>query len=317
MFNDIFPIKIYNNYYDNLIKVCINFTDKCNYHCYYCYNLRNNYIRKNIEINIHNSISFLKNLAKNNINKKIQVILIGGEPTQHIYFLNFCKEISQIKNIYVESFTNFSAEDQLYLLAYKYKIKFLISFHYLNQYRTKYFLDKVQRLNANNILFSTINVMLDPMNFNQCIAVYDYLFNIYGSDIRCNLIDDDDKSVRKQLRYKNYSAKQIIEYNNRCNADKNDSINQVFFNNGTFKFLTDYEIKNNSNLKFKMWLCNAGKNYLYIENNGNIYPCANMIMKKIGTISYPYDVSFSKTICMSNMCPCEYGLPKLNIFKRK
>lgn len=65
-----------------------------------------------------------------------------------------------------------------------------------------------------------------------------------------------------------------------------------------------------------MWQCNAGKDYIYIDNDGSIYPCANMWMKKIGEIKYPYGVKFSKNICMSNIC-CEYGLPKLNIFKKK
>lgn len=314
--NNTYPIRIYNAYYNDNIKIYINITDKCNYQCYYCYNLNKNYNRQDKEINVNDVIFFLKRFSQSNPNKKIQITLIGGEPTRHTNFLNLCKEISQIENTSIESFTNFSAEDWVYSQAYEYRVRFLISFHYLNQSRTKYFLDKLQRLNKNDIMFSCINVMLEPHHFSQCLAVYDYLFNIYKNDIRCNLIDDLDKSTRKHLIYRNYSANEIDEYNKRCNNDKNDATNQLFFNDGTSKFLTNYEIKNNNDLNFRMWQCNAGKDYIYIDNDGSIYPCANMRMKKIGEIKYPYGVKFSKNICMSNIC-CEYGLPKLNIFKKK
>ena len=318
MESNLYPIKIYSHDYDNTIKLDVFCIDKCNYTCEYCFNLKGGYKRTNKEIDLNKVIEFSKWLNLKT-GKNILISLIGGEPTLHSQFIEFSKKTNELKNIInVVAFTNFSQTNDFFNTTINNNVKYLITFHYLNEYRTKMFFDKLQVIDNNNQIDSidTINIMLLKDNFDRCLEIYDILFNKYGQKVRCNLIDDCNKENIKQLRIQNYAYQQLFEYSLRCKQSLQDKDNIVVYNNNVNVEYTDYEIKNSIDFNFKYWKCNAGKDYFNIDINENIFPCNDMKIKKLATLDTFNCIKFNPIICLTAACPCEYGLPKERIFKK-
>lgn len=315
---NVYPIKIYSEEYENTIKICIDCIDKCNYTCYYCYNMFFNHKRSNVEIDFNKVLYFIQHIRNANPNKKITVVLIGGEPTLHSNFLSFVKALYELKNIEIISFTNFSNDIDFYSKTISdYEVKYLVTFHYLNTDRTEKFFNKLNELivrkHKNGI--KTLNVMLLPQHFNETIEVFDRLYEIFKSDVNCHLLDIQDNLGKNISTDKVYSAEQLKTYEDRCKKNI-DAENIVEFNDGTIKIFTDSDITNDKKtFNFKLWQCDAGLNYMYIKYDGNIYPCGAIMNKSIGNIYDLTTLKLHKTICSSNICPCEFGLRKCRIFK--
>lgn len=311
------PVKIYSNDYNDTIKLNVFCIDKCNYNCKYCVNMKGNYIRTNKELDLNKVFEFSIWLNKKT-NKKIKISLIGGEPTLHSQFIEFSQKIYSRKDIFtILSFTNFAKSYEFFEETLKNNVQYLLTFHILNEHRTIDFmkkLDKIDKANLSNNI-DTINVMLLKECFDKCIQIYDNLYIKYGQKVRCNLIDDYDKDNIKFLRFQNYTQEQLNDYDKRCKISQQDKDNIVIYDNGIKQELSDYEIKNNINFNFKFWKCNAGKDYFNIDVDGNIWPCNDMKIKKLGTLDIFKHIKFSPTICCTAKCPCEYGLTKQKIFK--
>ena len=313
-----YPIKIDSSEYTNVIKICIHCIDKCNYKCEYCYNMKDNYIRTNIEINLDKVLLYIKFLKKKYFNYKFKIILIGGEPTLHKNYLSFIKKIYKLDNISLYSFTNFSQPISFYIECAKYNVNFLISFHYLNQYRTNLFIKKILELKSKTIAIASIHIMLHTKYYFECLNIYDRLFKIFNNNVECNLIDDYDKTKFNKIRHEKYTSIELNEYNKRLLQYNNfdcDKHISVYYNDNSICNMSEIQVKNDITFNFKKWICNAGLTYFYVHFNGNIFPCADMLYKNIGNIYNLYMLKFSKTLCMSNGCPCEFGLPKENVFK--
>ena len=326
MESNIKPIKVWSDECDNMIKVNVDFTDKCNYDCPYCYNLKTGYKRRNIEVDADKLYDFLMYLHKLNPTKNIVFIFIGGEPTIHSQFLYLVQKLRTSLNSLIEinAFTNFSNTNEFYEETIKLGVKYLITFHYLNEYRTKYFIDKLEFLKSKDLLtfIDTINIMLQIDNFQKCLDVYDYIYdnynNLIDSTVRCNLIDDCDKDIIKHLRRENYTDNELQEYFSRCKQsdEKNTNTGEtiVKYSDNSIKKISDYELKNNISYNFKYWKCNAGLQYFHINWNGDILPC-KMHNHKIGNIYENLKaIKLKPVICMSASCPCEYDIPKERIF---
>lgn len=310
------PIKIYSNDYNDTIKLDVFCIDKCNYNCKYCFNMKGNYIRTNKELDLNKVFDFSIWLNKKT-NKKIKISLIGGEPTLHSQFIEFSQKIYLRKDIFtLLSFTNFAKSYEFFKETLKNNVQYLLTFHMLNKYRTVDFikkLDKIDKANLSNNI-DTINVMFLKECFDKCIQIYDNLYTKYGQKVRCNLIDDCDKDNIKFLRFQNYTQEQLNDYDKRCKISQQDKDNIIIYDNGIKQELSDYEIKNNINFNFKFWKCNAGKDYFNIDVNGNIWPCNDMKIKKLGTLDIYKHIKFRPTICCTAKCPCEYGLTKQKVF---
>lgn len=322
--DNIKPIKLWSDDYQHIVKINVDFTDKCNYKCEYCYNLKNGYVRQNVEVDIFKLISFLQFLYDKDRSKHLVLILMGGEPTIHSNFMTLVKELKKLP-VEINAFSNFSNTNEFYEETIQLGVKYLLTFHYLNDYRTSYFINKLEFLKKKNLLrfIDTINVMLQIGNFEKCLEVYDFLYKNYNNEIestvRCNLIDDCNKDIIKRLRVENYSHEQLQQYFNRCS--KSDIANQyadevfVKYENGIVKKVSDYEIKNDISYNFKHWKCNAGLQYFHINFNGDIMPC-KVQLHPIGNIYNDLRLlKIHPTICMSASCPCEYYLPKERVFR--
>lgn len=82
--------------------------------------------------------------------------------------------------------------------------------------------------------------------------------------------------------------------------------------------MSEEEIVNNNLNKFKNWICEAGKSYLYIHYDGYIYPCQSFMSQKIKPIGSIYDNTIPilrKHICLCDICECGITLNKQKLFK--
>jgi radical SAM protein with 4Fe4S-binding SPASM domain len=79
----------------------------------------------------------------------------------------------------------------------------------------------------------------------------------------------------------------------------------------------------NKSFSFKHWLCNAGKNSLFINYDGLVYPCVeysfdinNAIFNIKNKIEYK-KYNFKQTICKLDFCACDWDIKKQKIFNKK
>lgn len=303
----------------NSITLEIYCTDSCNYNCHYCFNLRDGYHRKNKRINFNQVCNLIKWLYKKT-KKHINVVLIGGEPTLHPDFFTFLQntyKLQQNKILTIQVFTNFSQSEDFYLRSFEYNIEYIISFHYLTDKRANEFCTKLINLKNQSDKFE-IHVMLDYLNFDKCINVFHRLFNYFKYDIVCDLLNDSNKSNLYSNRLNNYTYEQIKQYNDVCNIvnlyDK--STLAIDYKDKTTDIKSYLFVKNSQEINFKTWLCNAGKDFISIDFDGNIHPCFLMRHKTLANINNFITLDINKkTLCQTNEC-CNFNILKQNIFNK-
>lgn len=317
------PIEIYNkDTYDlnkNSKEIFIEayITDSCNYNCHYCVNLKNGYKRQNKTIDLNLLFEFIQWL-KAKTNKIIRVTLLGGEPTLHPDFFKFLQLTKNTTNVIVESFTNLSQSESFYKQALEYNCYFKISFHWLNDIRSKKFLNTVLSLQQYKKGFE-IAIMLDYLNFDKCINIYNTLLQLDFEDITmCYLLDDYTKEKQLKKRQQLYTQQQLNIYNECCKQNKLTINNNycVKYDDNSIETISIYQLLNEKKFNFNMWLCNAGKDRVSIDFDGNIHPCCALYTKTMGTLKQYKLLKFKCNFCTN--CECDCGdILKQNIFLHK
>ena len=149
---------------------------------------------------------------------------------------------------------------------------------------SKKFEDLCNLGNQHNI--DSVIFMLDDKNFDKCIDVYRSFKSKFSLlPIVCNMICDTSSYKTK------YSSNHVKQYIDECKKMINMQENIcIEFIDGR-KMNKDYfYVKNN--FIFKNWLCDAGKDFLFIDVDGNIYPCQNCQDKNVGSIYKKDAISF-------------------------
>ena len=102
--NCVYSEYLYSNNY-NIATIIVNIIDARNYSCYYCYNKKP---RTNKVLELNKLYNFCK-WYYDNINRHINICILGGEPTLHKDMLNICKCISstfsEMKCIVIANFS--------------------------------------------------------------------------------------------------------------------------------------------------------------------------------------------------------------------
>lgn len=201
IFGELISHKIIN--YDELLKISIMLTNRCNYSCNYCIsnipNTKDKYDIKKEYLNL-----FFKHLKKSKFDKKFRVNFLGGEPTLYkdIYYV-----IDSILNNYSETIlkilTNGSASVDYYnSLTNKYNIKLDISYHpqYAND---QHFIDIIKMMkekNNNNYLidillvyeyYDKIEAFVNRLNteIDNCNIFYVLLANVDYVNTKYNIFN--------------------------------------------------------------------------------------------------------------------------------
>jgi len=284
----------------SLIRVHYDLLYMCNMNCEYCY------ARK---LNKWNQITPFKT-AKSNIdkfkklNRKIQLILLGGEPTLYPKYKEFLEytytqldsnliQIGIISNgcssKFNESFIDFH-------IPYKKKFFFSLSFHPSQMNKEKIEIFKKNLLHIKELNFIvTVNVMLlskkyqiqinniiDFCNDNNIHFVGNYIFN----PIEQNSSYNNEQDYKEWL--KEINKKFINPHTNMIYTD---------INNNKYK-LNELEVNIKEWNKFKNWSCN--------NNNFEISSNSNKVTQFCTEIEYEIeDIPLNNNIiCPLEKCVC-------------
>lgn len=280
--------------------------DKCNYKCSYCYNVmpRTNQI---LDLNkLYDFLIYLHNIT----GKKIEIDLVGGEPTLHPDFINFCKKIINNSAIHCAIYSNFSADCSLYNWLLQNNIYVTLSTHYSN----KKFIQKLKNIQIDKLVNNNLNIRvmfeIEEDQYTQTKNICLSLLQNYKSFFEPALIQYKNNSIQ-------YTKEQMVFYNyiNSSVYQKYlyyaSYLNKNIYNN-IYLTVNDAErdFKN-----FKYWKCNAGFEYLYVHSNGNTYRCINEYERHYQPIINIQKERFNKLklkpmICLYDICPCIWEVHK-------
>lgn len=316
----LYGLQLYSRSSENdLLYILAYVEDNCNYCCSYCYNSKP-YSKKRLNLtNLLNYILFVKQTYPT---KYIQLELIGGEPTLHPDLMDFCQKISKINNVLIKIFTNLSAPIEQYkTLLLNENLILIASWHSLkndllnNSYTSKIL--QLLQLHKNQI---EVRIMYEVLNTENALKIANTILPY------CNNMQFDLSFLFDPITQKNdvmkYTEQQLNDFNlfhKQHNIRSNRKEFLVKYNDSTEELKTFTDMFCNKTYNFKHWICNAGKNSLFVNYNGIVYPCVeyscdthNQIFS-INNLSYTKH-NFKPVLCKLDYCSCDWDIKKKKLF---
>ena len=310
------PISIYEeSQHFNYIIILAYIIDSCNYNCLYCYNKMP---RSNAIIELDNLFSLCIHIH-NITGKKIKLELIGGEPTLHPKLIDFCQKAQKSNIISCFILTNFSQSLSYYNILLQCGTTLISTWHSIyNDKLNKRYIDKALSINKHFIKNDQLElrIMFEPDNFNNSKFVLNKLISADLTDcIQCSLLSIGSYDTHL------YTKKQLDEYYQIISKiGGHKSIYHIKYDDGTIDHLQFNDMFLNNNFSFNHWICSAGKDYLYVHVNGNIYPCETYFydiptINIRGSIYKINKIHIKKTLCECKFCTsCDFGISKQKVF---
>ena len=320
----LYGINLYNNTNEeNLLYILAYIIDNCNYTCSYCYNIKP-YKKINLDIKkLYDYIYYIRQIYPK---KNISLELIGGEPTLHPDLLWFCEKTKHFSNFTIKIFTNLSATIDFFekILVNK-NIILIASWHslYVDKLNIK-FID-----NAINLLKKyknriEVRIMYELQNTDNSINVAKQLLPyVEHSLFDLSYIFDSTNQKNDLLKYSYEQIKEFDIFHDKYKIRSNTKEFFIKYNNDTYELKSFSEMFCNKSFSFKHWLCNAGKNSLFINYDGLVYPCVeysfdikNAVFNIRNKLEYK-KYNFKQTICKLDFCSCDWDIKKQKIFNKK
>lgn len=297
---------------ENIIDITFMVTNKCNYNCQYCIeNLQSLDKNDALFLDLNRSLQFIDKYC-NTYDNKINIRIYGGEPTLHQDLFDFCSKLNCYdKIIIIEIFTNFS-------LSYEYYKKLLTipKLHLYTSYHTNtimpdnQYLSKILKLN-NYAEKITCNIMLENssnINFENSYNLYKKLMKIWKTNTfkktMTNLIP-----LFSTKKYQSIYNSQKFKLFDILNNHNNNKICFTLYNEMNSEKI--YNVVGYDSYNFKGWKCTSGKNALFIDMLGNVYPCGGLYTKRQliykdakmkNIFSSNFNDIFQYTLCPHNDC---------------
>ena len=250
---------------NNLFTIEVETTPSCNFSCNFCVNKKHLSFDENKIFNI-NFDALLQFIDKLDINKTIQIILNGGEPTLHPGLLNFLYQC-KLKHVVVNLYTNFSASYQLYKDIQKTNTIIIPTYH-INQISIDEFRYKANKLNIKNIY----------------VPIHDI--------IELNEI---------QQQFKQYNIKPQLIENFKYSNDELKKLSKNLYIQQQINIFQNIKLTLN-----KTHICNSLLSYMYINGDGNIYRCMFNEKTKFGNIYNLNEINkklkYYSFICNTSYC---------------
>ena len=313
---EIYPIEQYVDLDPSAMNILIFVVDKCNYRCEYCYN-RFPRTLKSADLNLFSK--FIKDI-KVKTNRKLNISLIGGEPTLNPNIHSFIENVKELENVTVELLTNLSQPLEYYIKCLKNDVKIAASWH--SNQKDKNNLDYVKKIMEipyeyyeKNMI--EVRIMFEYENWSSSDMVYNLLFNKYKKWMEISLLTKNDGSIYP------YTEEQIQKYHEYVKKLKymRDFFTLVY-SDGSKKQVSFNDMYLNSSVNFQLWKCNAGLDYIYIHVDGNVFNCQSYYehgMKPICNIhetngEYKKEL-FKPCICRVDYCSCDFDVHKEKVLK--
>ena len=301
------------------LNVLLFIADQCNFACPYCYNRRP---RTNKLVDLDLLYKFVEDMSQKT-KRRMNISLIGGEPTLHPGMLNFCKSIlSNVPSTCVEILTNFSQPLEIYLEHLELGMKIAATWH--GKINDKQNLDYCKKMLRVPLKFFEndqieVRIMFENDNWDNAEEVFRQMCPLFKKWVEISLVSDLDGKpypyTKAQLdRYKELLMK--LKYTR--------DFFTLRYRDGTEKQVSFNDMYLNPLVNFHLWRCNAGLDYIYVHCNGNVYNCQSYyehdrkpICNIIQTQGEYKKELFKPTICSVEYCSCDFDVYKEKILRTK
>ena len=297
----------------NIMQIYWGVTNNCNLKCHYCSKYKTEEFYSLDYVN--NIVEFINNLSK--MKSTVFLKLFGGEPTIHPNILDIIRNINSKINIELQ--TNLMLDTTLLneIIRIKNISTYNISLHYGLADRSVFFNNLNLLLNSSSKY--KYNIMLNLMyekNYHDIInkdyQVYNriskafYNFNVGISLVYHNIKNEYDETV---IQWASNTYKKFKQSDRHIN---------IIYNDDTMEQSSFYYIKGMGYNKCKGMKCSCLKNNIYIDSNGDIYPCQSYfrdLKRKYGNILQDNNIldkliNEEYIICEADTCDCELDISK-------
>ncbi len=249
-------------------------TRKCNYTCSYCtvYDNKNGLFPP-----IENLMKAVDQISKLNRSKYI-ITLTGGEPTIHPKFTELLKYIvdNLREKVHVITITNLSRTSRFFndlcenLKSYEEHLSFIASYHFEFAEKEKY-LENAKILTQNGFRIH-LSILAHPDRIELVKSLELELKKIKNGKLNYELIIvRQDYGTEPDKRYKKEDLQWLKEFYTDSKENKRILIDWQKDNNKVEReIFSGAELNAKGLNKFKGMICNAGKNILSINGNGDI-----------------------------------------------
>lgn len=287
---------------DSGYHITFRITESCDLECLYCdWNGGKHYKFEDIIKSLDVLFEFFK---KENI-QTVNFYYHGGEATRHpdiVDILKYVHHKGKEYNItaYNEMQTNFTIDVSILKEILKYTDLLDITFHYTElkkKNKLQSFLNNFKYLIDNNIVVHNFDIMLEYINENEIIQFRQHVldFLLYKNIVNSEMIYDfgyeyEFNHETETMHYDFYK-----EHNKTIQEYEIDG--KKYTTNDLFQLGAD----------FTDWVCEAGKEKIYVNGNGDVYQCGIAMTNGIHNLDgHTY----------SNLLTDNMVLAKLSILKK-
>lgn len=292
-----------------------NLTTTCNFSCEYCPDYLHN--GKYGFPNYTKALEFIEKVSQQN--KKVFIELLGGEPTLWPDLINFMKSVRDLSDdIIVHIGTNGSRTEKWWqkfcnsgiemnsFLAFSYHPESIDDELYYNNLKI-----------ASERYFVVSSFMLDPRHIQRTHSMFkrikdnlavDCVFKVIRPNFDSSQIDnrytDEDLKIFHTNEHEYYYDRK--KFHKKSNVVGEKVPGQLFLN-GTKQNFRKMVIEKAH--KFQGWKCYAGSKRLFINPDGTVWACSQVIGNKnlyIGNINEDVTLYESYITCPVKYCSCMF-----------
>lgn len=318
-------IRIESNIPSEILRIELFLSNVCNYNCWYCFPgyHEGDSLWPKFET-IVDSLSHIINHYKIFLNKtKINLHIIGGEPTLWKDFGKFVKYFKEFHNCIISMSSNGSRTLRWWNDYGHYVDHVMLSCHNerVDADHIKCVADLLYTKNV------TVNgmVLMDPLNWNKCMEIVHSLKNSkYFWPITCLEVHNNISNyTQEQKDFLKKPVKRYPEINYWLRCEKLPRVKPtIYFNDGTSKTVEKNWLSLNKQNYFTGWECNIGVDTFFIDKNGNVRGGCGEPLYNLDYKFNIYDIDFVDkfkpraipTVCKKvGVCDCQ---PETNTRKQ-
>jgi organic radical activating enzyme len=309
----------------DVLRIYCDFSNVCNYKCWYCFPDSNTGTHPwpNDDVIKENIVSLVNFYNNSGIINRVELHLLGGEPTLWKDLGKFVKYVTENCKCAIKILTNGSRT----LRWWKEYSDYFEAIH-ITVHHERVDLEHIENLSKllleKDSLFE-LKVLMDFKNWDKCVSIVDRLSN-FEEDILLRIepihingesfYTDEQKTYFEESIRKKPSPKMIERWMQqpmrKYSVITSDRQEHEVNSDGWFSL-------NNLN-HFEGWKCNLGINYLYISRDGVISGTCKQKLFEIDGYYNIKDPDFKNkflpelkpVICQQTVCMCagEASLPK-------
>lgn len=310
-------IKIESNISKDLLRIELFLSNLCNYSCWYCFpGYHEGDVKwpefKTIVDNLAHIIEYYK---KNLQKKKINLHIIGGEPTLWKDFGEFVKYFKSKHDCIISISSNGSRTMRWWQEYGHYVDHVMLSCHH-ERVDISHIVEVADLLYTKNVTVNSM-VLMDPLHWDKCKDLVEQLKNSkYYWPITCLEVHHSSFSYTEEQRnFLKRAIKRYPEINYWLKCEKLPRAKPtVYFNNGTSSTVERNWLSLNKLNYFTGWKCNIGVDTFYIDKNGDIRGGCGESLYNLDFKFNIYDENFVEkfnpnlvaTVCRKNgVCDCQ------------